>query len=110
MKVHLIKKSTIANYIQENANSRFSMESWIKTISEADWSIPGDIFQTFNSADILSKGCSRVVFNVGGNKYSIICSYKFGLKRVDLFVKWIGDHKSYTALCSRGKQYSINSF
>ncbi|WP_407933801.1 type II toxin-antitoxin system HigB family toxin [Draconibacterium orientale] len=28
--------------------------------------------RTFNSADIFGKGSSRVVFNIGGNKYRII--------------------------------------
>jgi len=65
---------------------------------------------TFNSADILGNGSERVVFNIGGNKYRMICKYHFGETKVHLFVNWIGTHSEYTKLCNEGKQYTVNVY
>jgi len=67
MKVHLIKKQTIEDYILRNARSRASFEIWFSIIKLVDWQEPNEIISTFNSADILGKGSDRVVFNIGGN-------------------------------------------
>ncbi|WP_394367549.1 type II toxin-antitoxin system HigB family toxin [Mangrovibacterium lignilyticum] len=36
----------------------------------------------------MEKGSNRVVFNIGGNKYRVICQYYFGRQKVHLFIKW----------------------
>jgi len=110
MKVHLIKKQSIEDYILKNARSRVSFEIWLSVIKRVDWKEPNDIIATFNSADILGKGSDRVIFNIGGNNYRLICKYYFGKTRVHLFVKWIGTHAEYTKLCNDGKQYAINVY
>ncbi|MFW5663606.1 MAG: type II toxin-antitoxin system HigB family toxin [bacterium] len=110
MKVHLIKKQTIEDYILVNARSRASFEIWLSMIKQVDWHEPNEIILTFNSADILGKGSDRVVFNIGGNNYRLICKYHFGDTRVHLFIKWMGTHAEYTKLCNEGKQYEINIY
>jgi len=110
MKVHLIKKQSIEDYILKNAQSRVSFEIWLSILKRADWIEPNEIISTFNSADILGKGSNRVVFNIGGNNYRMICKYNFGSMRVHLFVKWIGTHADYTKLCNKGKQYDISAY
>ena len=110
MKVHLIKKQSIEDYVLKNARSRASFEIWLSIIRLADWNEPKEIVSTFNSADILGKGSERVVFNIGGNNYRLICKYHFGKTRVHLFVKWIGTHADYTKLCNAGKQYDVDNY
>ncbi len=110
MKVHLIKIRSIEDYILKNARSKVSFEIWLSIIKRADWNEPNDIISTFNSADILGKGSDRVVFNIGGNHYRLICKYYFGKMNVHLFVKWIGTHAEYNKLCKEGQQYDINMF
>ena len=110
MKVHLIKKQSIEDYVLGNARSRTSFEIWLSIIKRADWNEPKDIISTFNSADILGKGSKRVVFNIGGNNFRLICKYHFGQNRIHLFVKWIGTHADYTKLCNDGKQYDISNY
>ena len=87
MKVHLIKKQSIEGYVLKNAGSKVSFNSFLSILKAADWNEPNDITSTFNSADILGKSTDRVVFNIGGNNYRIICKYYFGDRRVHLFVK-----------------------
>ena len=110
MKVHLIKKQTIEDYILRNARSKASFEIWFSILRNADWSVSNDIIVTFSSADILGNGSERVVFNIGGNNYRVICKYYFGNRNVHLFVKWIGTHAEYTRLCNEGKQYGVSSY
>ncbi len=110
MKAHLIKKQTIEDYVKANAQSRVPFEIWFSIIKRIEWNEPNDIISTFNSADILGNGSERVVFNIGGNKYRMICRYHFGNNRVHLFVKWIGTHAQYTKLCNKRKQYDVSAF
>ena len=63
-----------------------------------DWSIPSDITRSFRTADIIScegKPFNRVIFNVGGNKYRLICGYKFGNNNVVLYIRFVGTHEEY---------------
>lgn len=110
MKVHLIKRQSIEDYISKNARSRSSFENWIAIVKRVEWVQPQDIISTFNNADILGMGTSRVVFNIGGNKYRLICKYHFGKTNVHLFIKWMGTHAEYTKLCNESKQYDVNAY
>lgn len=110
MKVHLIKIQSIERYVRENTQSKKAFEVWLAIIKRADWNTPQDIIRTFNSADILGKGSNRVVFNIGGNKYRIICKYFFGQQKVHLFVKWIGTHALYTKSCDNEEQFLVDLF
>ncbi|HBX87526.1 MAG TPA: type II toxin-antitoxin system HigB family toxin [Marinilabiliaceae bacterium] len=92
MKVHLIKKQPIEDYVLRNAGGKASFEIWLSIIKRVDWGEPNEIITPFNSADILGNGSDRVVFNIGGNNYRLICKYHFGNSRVHLFIKWIGTH------------------
>lgn len=110
MKLHLIKKQSIEDYVLNNARSKASFEIWLSILKQVDWNEPSDIIATYNSADILGKSSNRAVFNIGGNKYRMICKYHFGNAKVHLFIKWIGTHAEYTKLCNDGLQYDINSY
>lgn len=110
MKVRIIKKQSIEDYIKDNAQSRSGFIIWLSVIKYADWNIPQDILCTFNSADILGKGSDRVVFDIGGNKYRLICSYYFGRSMIHMFIKWIGTHAEYDTLCKNGEQYSVERY
>ncbi|MEP7229004.1 MAG: type II toxin-antitoxin system HigB family toxin [Ginsengibacter sp.] len=110
MRVHLIKRQTIEDYAEQNAQSRSSFRIWLTTTRFADWNEPTDIQQTFSSADLLGKSSSRVVFDIGGNNYRMICKYFFGEKEIHLYVCWIGTHADYDALCKKNEQYKISKF
>lgn len=110
MKIRLIKKATIVNYAINNAQSRIGLEDWLSKIRRADWKSLERILTEFGSADLLGNGTNRVVFDVGGNRYRIICQYYFGKKKVRLLVRWIGTHTHYTKLCKDGRQYSIRNY
>jgi mRNA interferase HigB len=110
MKIHLIKEKTLRNYVLSNAASKMPFEEWLSRLKKADWGKPEDIQETYSTADLLGKGSLRVVFNIGGNNYRMICKYAFGEREAHLFVCWIGTHAEYDKLCGIKKQYSINIY
>lgn len=110
MRVHLIKEKTIRNYVLNNASGHIPFEEWLSKITKADWDIPKDMQNTFKSADLLGKSSKRVVFDIGGNNFRMICKYTFGATEVHLFVCWIGTHAAYDKICAEQKQYSINIY
>ena len=110
MRVRLVTKTTVEKYIAGNIQSRASFESWLESLKDAEWDTPHDIKNTFNSADMPGKGSKRVVFNIGGNNYRMICQYYFGNSKVCLYINWIGRHADYTKLCDTGKQYTIDDY
>ncbi len=110
MRVHLIKRQTIEDFVKEHAGSRVPFGEWLSKLKFADWETTADLGETFGSADLLGKGSERVVFDIGGNNYRMICKYVFGEKQVHLFVCWLGTHAAYNKLCKEKKQYSVNEF
>ncbi len=110
MKVHLIRKETIEAFAEQNAQSRVSFDEWLIKLKYADWEVPADMKITFPPTDLFGKGSGRAIFDIGGNKYRMICKYAFGDKQVHLFVCWIGTHAEYNKLCNAGEQYSVSNY
>ena len=110
MKVRIIKRRSIEDFALQNARSRSSFRLWLTFLKLADWNEPGDITKTFGSADLLGNGSDRVVFDIAGNNYRMICKYHSGATMFHLYIKWIGTHAEYTKLCGDNKQYTVNSY
>ena len=110
MKVHLIKKQTLENFAHNHPGSKTSLEDWTEKLKLANWEQPGEMKQTYNTADLLGKSSNRVVFNIAGNNYRMICKYIFGTKQVHLLVCWLGTHAEYDKICKQGYQYTINLY
>lgn len=110
MKIHLIRRDTIEAFAQQNAQSRVAFKEWLSKLKYADWEVPADMQVTFPNTDLLGKGSSRAVFDIGGNKYRMIGKYAFGDKQVHLFICWIGTHAGYDKLCNAGEQYSVSNY
>lgn len=110
MKIHLIKRQTIEKFVTNDARSRSSFNLWLAALKFTDWDQPTDIKRTFGSADLLGNSSNRVVFDIGGNNYRMICKYSFGDKQVHLFICWIGTHAEYDELCKNNQQYMVNKY
>ncbi|MFD2164083.1 type II toxin-antitoxin system HigB family toxin [Paradesertivirga mongoliensis] len=61
---------------------------------------------TFNTTDLFGKGSNRVIFEIGGNNFRMICKYVFGAKQAHLSVCWMGTHADYDKICTQGEQYN----
>ncbi|MGZ8525644.1 MAG: type II toxin-antitoxin system HigB family toxin [Chitinophagaceae bacterium] len=47
-------------------------EEWLSKIKWADWN-SGDIKNTFPDADLLGRGFFRVIFDIAGTRFRMIC-------------------------------------
>lgn len=59
---------------------------------------PQDLVSSFQNSDLITcpkSKQSRIVFNIGNNKYRMICGYIFKTKASILFVKFVGTHSEY---------------
>ncbi len=110
MKIEIISVANLKVFSLSRQQALKPIEAWIRTVRSADWKTPENILETFPSADLLGRGTRRVVFDIGGNKYRMICCYAFMLRRVRLYVCWIGTHSDYSKLCKENKQYTITQF
>lgn len=110
MKVRLIKKKSIEDFTRKNNRSRSSFRIGLAILKRAEWNEPGHIILTYGSADLLGNGSNRVVFDIAGNNYRMICKYHFVISVVHLYIKWIGTHSEYSMLCKNHDQYTVNNF
>lgn len=107
MRVRLYTDTTIKNYATNNPQCNSALSAWLRLIKTAEWNYPVDILRWFPSADLLGNGSNRVVFDILGNRYRIICRYDFNFSAARLFVCWIGTHTQYTRLCDDRRQFTI---
>lgn len=89
--MRLIAVSTIKGFADDNANARPALENWVSIVKVANWNSMDEVVETVRTASPIN--AERVVFNVGGNNYRIICSIYFPHRVV--YVKWIGTHAEY---------------
>ena len=102
MKAHLIREESIWEFVSNNAISKGPFDKFLVKLEITDWNIPADIKSTFSYSDIICEG-ERVVFNIGGNDFRMICGLKFRTNVVILYIKFIGTHAEYTKLCKAKK-------
>jgi mRNA interferase HigB len=59
---------------------------------------PQGLVNAFQNSDLITckkSKQSRIVFNIGNNKYRLICGYLFKTNTSILFIKFVGTHIEY---------------
>ena len=71
--MHIISRKTLIDFytLNEFRDCKGQLESWYYEAKNADWISPADVKEKYRSASILKN--NRIVFNIAGNKYRIIC-------------------------------------
>jgi len=98
MEVKIFKWANVIEHCEHNQIMMNAFNDFYNQLKYCDWKYPSDILRSFRTADIIScegKPFNRVIFNIGGNKYRLICGYKFGKNRVVLYVRFLGTHTEY---------------
>lgn len=98
MDVRIIKKSNVRQVTHGNLMMTKYCEEFFEKLNYSNWSHPQDITRQFKSSDLITCGKgqrSRVVFNIGRNRFRMICGYWFRTSEVVLYIKFIGTHKEY---------------
>lgn len=84
-------KNILLQFMEQHADAKSQVESWIAEVEESQWGSPHDLKNRYPSASII--GNQNVVFNICGNRYRlwVIVAYKVGV----VLVKNIGTHQEY---------------
>ena len=92
--MRIIARSTLVEFWKLHPESEQGLKSWYHEAWHATWKTPQDIKARYQSASILKH--SRVVFNIAGNKFRLLCEvvYRIGV----VYVKFVGTHKQYDGI------------
>lgn len=91
MPMQIIAKRTLKLFWEAHPQAETPLRAWYALVSKAEWDGPADVKAMFRSADFV--GDSRVIFDIGGNKFRLIVRIAYRYRRV--LVKFIGTHAEY---------------
>lgn len=90
--MQIIAKRTLRQFWHKHPPAEGPLKVWFALVSHADWDGPADVKAMFgNVVDFV--GDSRIIFDIGGNKYRLIVHVAYGYRRV--LVKFVGTHAEY---------------
>jgi mRNA interferase HigB len=95
--MRVISRKLLRNHWQRpgRRDSESPLKTWWSVVSCARWSSHDDVKAAYNNVDIAH---GRHVFDIGGNKYRLICRIDF--ERHGVLTLWIGTHAEYDRLCA----------
>lgn len=96
--MQVIHLKAIHDFCDRTAHATNPLERWLEVVRAARWARPADLRQTFRHADLL--GGTRVVFNVGGNRFRISTDVHFAGGVV--FIRRVMTHEEYSEATKRG--------
>jgi len=98
VKVRIIKWKNVYDHCDSDRIMKNAFEKFYYRMNLIDFETPQDIILGFENSDLVTckrSGQTRIIFNVGTNKYRLICGYFFAPTLVILYVKFVGTHKEY---------------
>jgi mRNA interferase HigB len=98
--MRIILRKTLRSFWEKDGHkdSEQPLRAWYAEAKRAHWKTPQDIKNQYRSASFV--GNTRVVFNIGGNKYRLIIAVKYDFEIV--FIRFIGTHKQYDKIDVEG--------
>ena len=88
--MRVISKKKVSDFIEDNLESKASLENWYRIVSKSVFGNFSDLRLTFQSADQVS---ALTVFNISGNKFRLIAAIHYN--RQILYVREILSHAEY---------------
>jgi len=92
--MRIIAKRTLRAYWEAEPRAEGALRAWHAVAAKADWASPADVKEAYGNASIV--GGSRVVFNIGGNRYRLVVRFDY-VHRIG-FVRFVGTHAEYDAI------------
>lgn len=91
--MRIIAKSRLRKYWEKSGNEKAQsyLTEWYHFCSKQSWTTRHQVKNTFGHALIV--GNNRIVFNVKGNDYRIVCAMDY--RREAMFIKFVGTHAEY---------------
>lgn len=98
MELRIIKWKNVIKHCESDMKMLKAFQRFYSVAKLTDWEIPQDIVQSFANSDLVTcekQETTRIVFNIGSNKYRMITGYYFATNQIILYVKFVGTHKEY---------------
>ncbi|HKD47038.1 MAG TPA: type II toxin-antitoxin system HigB family toxin [Rhizomicrobium sp.] len=93
--MQILSRRTLREFWEHHPRAKRPLVSWYKIVSEVEWNSSAEVRHTFGSADFV--GDSRVIFDIGGNKYRIVARIAYRpFYRV--MIKFVGTHDQYNQI------------
>jgi len=92
--MRIIARRTLRHFWETHprgAEARAPLQVWYATVEGRDWRTPSDVKATYGDASILKN--SRVVFNIGGNKFRLVARINYAYRVV--YIRFVGTHEEY---------------
>ncbi|MGH7447871.1 MAG: type II toxin-antitoxin system HigB family toxin [Longimicrobiales bacterium] len=92
--MRIIAKRTLRQFWETHprgGEAKTPLEVWHSTVQIADWATPADVKQTYGDASIMKN--SRVVFNIGGNRFRLVVRINYPYRIV--YIRFVGTHEEY---------------
>jgi len=90
--MQIVALSTLRAFWNTHPAAEQPLRLWHAKLRAANWVGPADVKRDFGSSvDFI--GDSRVIFDIGGNKYRLIVHIAYRYQRV--LIKFIGTHADY---------------
>ncbi|MDX2064699.1 MAG: type II toxin-antitoxin system HigB family toxin [Fimbriimonadaceae bacterium] len=91
--MRVIARGTLRNFWESPGREEAEepLTAWYAHANAAMWGNWSDVKADYPSADWV--GNSRVVFNIGGNKYRLVVKMEFAKQMI--FIRFIGTHQEY---------------
>jgi len=88
--MHTISEKKLREFSTRHPEAEEPLRAWARVASKASWAKPSEITDTYPFVSQVGK---FTVFNVGGNKYQIVCVVHFN--RQKLFIRHVMTHEEY---------------
>jgi mRNA interferase HigB len=94
--MRIIKRGALVEFWERHPDSEGALLHWYGLTKAAQWTNLEDTRKTFPHADAIRvpSGRSITVFNVGGNKYRLICAIHYNHQKV--YILRILTHQDYS--------------
>lgn len=91
--MQILSFKTLRDFWERHPDAERPLRSWYKLVSASRWTRPNDVKVAFgNNVDFV--GDSRVVFDIGGNKYRLVVRIVYD-PYYRIMVKFVGTHAEY---------------
>jgi mRNA interferase HigB len=94
--MRVLGKPKLDELTTQHADSRGSVQAWLKEVEKASWTTPQEIKDRYRPASFLANNV--VVFNIKGNRYRIVAKLAYNMGTVK--IEFAGTHQEYTRLYS----------
>ena len=89
--MRIVTYKAIQEFTAKHADSETALKEWYHKVKKQEWESFNELKSTFGSADYV--GNNRVVFNIKGNNYRLVCIVIYVSKKV--YIRFIGTHSQY---------------